>query len=278
LGEELQQAVKNSDLDALTQSADRIQTERFCPDDFRPKAGRVAANAMVRMAQEDVARGGTLMAQEGLLQASLSYSRTWVALAMLGDIRMEGKAYEEATTYFQEALTVINDEVETPRAPPNAVIESIFRKASESRMLAERYVAVPVNHRSGAAEGLALGYVRGWKVEKVPVPITFHTDSTQFTSKGVNAAQDLLSYLNQQASPRITIIGHTDERGDVSYNLTLSLRRAVSVANWLRQHGFGGEIDTRGRGESVSLELDDPSRYSRQEIWQLNRRVELLRD
>lgn len=278
LGEELRQAVNNADLDALTESAERIQTEHFCPDGFRPKAGRVAANAMVRMAQEHVAQGDTLMAQDSLLQASLRYSRTWAALAMLGDMSMEGKSYEEATIYFQEALTVINDDVATPKAPSKVVIESIFQKASESRMLAGRYVAVPVNHRSGASEGLALEEVRGWKVTKVPVPITFHTDSTQFTSKGEAATRDLLSYLNKQAPRSINIVGHTDERGETSYNLALSKRRVKTVATWLHEHGYAGKIVTKGKGESEPIELDDPGRYSLEEIWQLNRRVELLRD
>lgn len=50
----------------------------------------------------------------------------------------------------------------------------------------------------------------------------------------------------------IRIVGHTDAKGDDSYNLALSTRRAEAVATWLRtQQGLAGRtISVGGRGEA----------------------------
>lgn len=239
---------------------------------------RAAALGVAKIVQARLAKGTRLAEQEADLRDALRLDRAWPVLALLGDLEHRRKQYAQATRLYQEALTVINDEGATPHAPPPETIQAVFRKAGESRMLADEYVAVPVNHRSGSAEGLALSAVRGWTVEAVPVPITFDTASTRFTVKGEAAARDLLNYLNQQGAERITIVGHTDERGGDAYNQGLSERRANAVRDWLKQQGFRGNVVARGEGESNPAQLDDPSRYDQEEIWQLNRRVELLRN
>jgi len=278
LARAVEEAARGGDVAALSRLAETIPTEPSCADDYRPRLARVAAYGLVKAAQGRLAGGATLADQEGLLRQSLALARTWQALAMLGDLALERKGYGEATALFQEALTLIDDPTATEKAPPTAVIESLFRKAGESRLLAEDYVATPVSQRSGATAGLAMESIRGWKVERVPIPITFETGSTRFTAKGDRAAGDLAAYLAQQRPPRITIVGHTDERGAEAYNLDLSVRRALAVGDFLLRNGFSGKILAEGRGESEPIALDDPARYTREEIWQLNRRVELVRE
>ena len=77
----------------------------------------------------------------------------------------------------------------------------------------------------------------------------------------------------------ITIVGHTDSRGDDAYNLRLSRARAQAVADW-----FGGQVGIRtrafqvsGRGETAPIAAnvrpdgsDDPESRAR------NRRVEVV--
>lgn len=278
LGQELSEAAREGELDTLMRAVERIQVDPACPDEFRPRAGRVAALGIVRAVQARVDSGQRLADQEPLLRRALGYARTWQGLALLGDLEQDRRRYADATILYQEALGVIDDRVATPLAPPQGLIRSVFRKAAESRLLADRYVPVPVNHRSGVAQGLALPAVRGWQVEAVPIPVTFHTGTTRFTDQGEAAVRDLLSYLEQQDPAVVTIVGHADERGDRAYNLALSIGRAEAVAGWLRRQGFAGRVLTRGRGEDQPIELDDPQRYSQQQIWQLNRRVELRRD
>jgi len=277
LAADIQGASRAGDLGALNQAAERIPTEPSCADDYRDNLARVAAYGFLREVQRRLAAGGTLADQEALLRQSLKVAGTWQAQAMLGDLELERKHYEAATLAFQAALGLINDPVATPKAPPETDIQSIFRKAAESRLLAERYVAVPVNHRSGTAEGLALTSVRGWAVERVPLPVTFESGATTFTPKGEQAASDLADYLLKQNPAEILLIGHTDDRGSDRDNLLLSKRRAEALANYLREQGYEGRIRTEGAGESRPIELDDPGRYTQEEIWALNRRVELVR-
>ena len=277
LAQDIQNAARAGELPALAGHARLIPTEPSCPDDYRAKLARVAALGYIREIQQRLGAGATLAAQEDLLRQSVGIANTWQAQALLGDLELDRKQYEAATLAFQEALNLINDPVATPKAPPEAEIQSIFRKASECRLLAERYVAVPVNHRSGTAEGLALTSVRGWTVQRVPLPVTFESGSTAFTAKGEQAASDLADYLLKQNPADITLVGHTDDRGSDQDNLALSRRRAEALATYLREQGYEGRIRTEGAGESQPIELDDPDRYTEEEIWALNRRVELVR-
>ena len=277
LAADIQKAARAGEVAALADYARQIPIEPSCADDFRVNLARVTAYGFLREVQRQLANGATLADQEPLLRQSLTVARTWQVLALLGDLELGRKHYEAATLSYQEALGLINDPVATPKAPSEPEIQSIFRKASESRLLAERYVAVPVNHRSGTAEGLALTSVRGWAVQRVPIPVNFETNSTQFTPKGEQAAVDLADYLLKQAPAEITLVGHTDDRGSERDNLALSKRRAEALAAYLKDQGYGGRIRVEGVGESEPIQLDDPDRYTQEEIWDLNRRVELVR-
>ena len=277
LAKDIQAASRAGEVAALADYARRIPIEPTCADDFRVNLARVAAYGFLREVQARLAKGAALADQEPLLRQSLAVARTWQVLALLGDLELERKHYEVATLTYQEALGLINDPVATPKAPPEVQIESIFRKAAESRLLAERYVAVPVNHRSGTAEGLALTSVRGWAVQRVPIPVTFESNSAAFTPKGEQAAGDLADYLLKQAPAEITLVGHTDDRGSDGENLALSKRRAEGLAAYLKDQGYAGRIRIEGAGESQPIKLDDPDRYTQEEIWELNRRVELVR-
>jgi outer membrane protein OmpA-like peptidoglycan-associated protein len=234
LAKTIQDASRSGDLATIAEQAERIAIEPSCPDAYRPKLSRMAAYAYLRVANERLQSGATLADQRDLLLQSLDFAQTWQALAMLGDIEHQQKRFEGASLHYQNALSVINDPVATEAEPPAQVIETIHRKAAEARMLADRYVSTPVNHRSGAAEGLALTSVRSFTVKRVPLPVTFESGSTRFTPKGTEAAEDLAATLLQRAPSSISIIGHTDDRGTAAHNQRLSKLRAEALANFLR--------------------------------------------
>jgi outer membrane protein OmpA-like peptidoglycan-associated protein len=269
----LEAAARGNDPAAVEFALGKIESDISCSDSLRAGARRVASRGLVRIAQGESEPD----AQEQLLQRALELGQTWQASAMLGDITMARENYAAATAHYQHALDLINDRVATPTAPKAETIEHFVKLASEARMLASRYVPVPRDFRSGEAGGLALASIRGFDVKAVPIPITFVTDSTELTPDGEQAALDLLAYLNQQKPATITLTGHTDERGSDDYNQALSERRVVAVADFLVQNGYAGRIETKGYGESQAIQLDDPKRYSQEQIWQLNRRVELVR-
>jgi outer membrane protein OmpA-like peptidoglycan-associated protein len=70
---------------------------------------------------------------------------------------------------------------------------------------------------------------------------------------------------------RVTIQGHTDDRGDAGVNQSLSERRARVVLQWLVEHGIdGGRLESAGFGSSRPR-ADNSTAEGRQ----ANRRVEL---
>jgi peptidoglycan-associated lipoprotein len=71
---------------------------------------------------------------------------------------------------------------------------------------------------------------------------------------------------------RLRIIGHTDERGSLEYNLALGMRRANAVRQYLGDFG----IDP-ARFETTSMGEDSPvSGGSNESAWAQNRRAEFV--
>jgi peptidoglycan-associated lipoprotein len=66
------------------------------------------------------------------------------------------------------------------------------------------------------------------------------------------------------------LIGHTDPRGEVEYNLGLGQRRAGSVASYLGGHGLSkGAMATTSRGELDATGTDEAG-------WARDRRVDIM--
>ena len=78
--------------------------------------------------------------------------------------------------------------------------------------------------------------------------------------------------LRRQGFRRLTLAGHTDERGTTEYNLALGSRRAEAVRKYLT--GLGAEPRTL---RTVSFGKERPvDQASSEAAWARNRRVELL--
>ena len=272
----LRAALAARDLDAARHHHDTVWREPSCDDRFRDRAGRAVSLLHARVAQERVAAGSSLASQHALLERGLDYARTWPVLALLGDATHDARDYDRAAALYQEALTVIDDTVKTPKPPPAQEIERIFLRAAQSRLLATDYSPAPKT-RSGAPGGLAAANIRGFAIERVPVPITFHTDTAELTEQGLRAAADMAEHLKVQKPERIAIAGHTDPRGAEAYNLDLSRRRAEAVARYLREQGFAGQVEVMAKGETERFPVDAQSTYTREQRWQMDRRVELIR-
>ena len=272
----LRGALADGNVEAARRAYDTVWEEPGCDDVLRDQAGRAVSLLHARVAQERVTAGASLVGQRALLERGLAYARSWPLLALLADIAHDEKDFDGAAVLYQEALMVLDDPVETPQPPPEPEIERLVRRAMQSRLLAADYQPSPKT-RAGDPGGLAATHIRGFVIEQVAVPITFHTDSVDFTDKGLRAAADLASNLMAQRPARIAIAGHTDPRGSAAYNLELSRRRAEAVSQFLRTQGFTGEVEVIARGESERFQVDDPSLYTESQRWQMDRRVELIR-
>ncbi len=79
-------------------------------------------------------------------------------------------------------------------------------------------------------------------------------------------------YLRDRPSARITLEGHTDERGSREYNLGLGERRGNAVSSALQANGgSGGQQTVVSYGEERAVCTE-----SSEDCWARNRRVEII--
>ena len=109
----------------------------------------------------------------------------------------------------------------------------------------------------------------------VPTPITFEYNETTLTLQGRKAAALLAQYLIARRSQSAFLSGHADERGSDLYNFQLSRDRLQVVADYLRGQGFSGQLDLQAKGKSEPYAGVDRRALSREQGFQLDRRVEL---
>ena len=248
------------------------EASRACSGDELRHIGRNAALAFYRRAYTGSPPPGE---QEALLRRGLTLGRPWQLTASVADIEQSQSQYEAAANLYQEALDDLRDEAANPKPPAQAVIAGLVKKAEEARLLSPVYVRRVA--RDGSPSGLACTVFRGFEATKTAVPVEFEYNETRFTPKGQEAVNDMFDYLSRQGTPDVHLIGHTDPRGSDAFNQDLSERRAKAVAEFLKGKGYGGKVVTSGRGEAERFQADDPGRYSEEELFQLDRRVELDR-
>jgi outer membrane protein OmpA-like peptidoglycan-associated protein len=109
----------------------------------------------------------------------------------------------------------------------------------------------------------------------LPKPITFIYNDAVFTSEGQKAAEQLAQHLLAQRSQAVSLSGHADERGTERYNLELSRQRLNAVADFLRTRGYAGRLDLMPKGKSEPFADADRRALSREDAYQLDRRVQI---
>jgi outer membrane protein OmpA-like peptidoglycan-associated protein len=91
-------------------------------------------------------------------------------------------------------------------------------------------------------------------VVNMPQDLLFTTDSAALRPDLMQDIKAIASNLQQYPNSQIEVVGHTDNTGSSAYNQDLSQRRAVSVANVLREAGVpNARIAAFGRGEDQPL-------------------------
>lgn len=102
--------------------------------------------------------------------------------------------------------------------------------------------------------------------------ILFATDKSETQSLSAKDIQAFAAlYRSGQLGKNIYVVGHTDSRGADNYNLTLSLKRALFVANLFFKHGVKAEsIKLVPAGEFL------PRAKNTRGLYRQNRRVEVI--
>lgn len=105
----------------------------------------------------------------------------------------------------------------------------------------------------------------------MPSRVTFDVDSAIVSTRFRPALDEVARVLSQYEKTFVDVIGHTDSTGSDAYNLTLSQRRADSVATYLSSNGvLRARMATEGQGEQQPI-ADNGSENGRA----ANRRVEI---
>lgn len=127
------------------------------------------------------------------------------------------------------------------------------------------------------------GYYKGvrivpWSLSIPHEDVKFATDSAAITEEeepkleaSYKLIKDALQKHKDLGPIALYIAGHTDTRGSTAHNLTLSQRRARTIAAWFRQRGLTIPVAYEGFGEHspkvrTADEVDEPK----------NRRVDYL--
>ena len=102
-------------------------------------------------------------------------------------------------------------------------------------------------------------------------PINFEQSSAEFRSSALPRLERVIALAKACSSSIISITGHTDSSGSVSWNQRLSLQRANAVGNYMVAGGIARDrLQVSGAGSIVPI-ADDSTRYGRS----INRRIEI---
>ena len=103
--------------------------------------------------------------------------------------------------------------------------------------------------------------------------VTFESNSDRLTPASTEVLDRVVVELRDPATDTVRIVAHTDSDGSDSYNLGLSIRRALSVEDYLVGAGIDeSRLSSEGLGESQPI-ADNATADGRAR----NRRVELIR-
>jgi outer membrane protein OmpA-like peptidoglycan-associated protein len=108
-------------------------------------------------------------------------------------------------------------------------------------------------------------------VLNMPSNVTFATNESNVQPQFRATLDQVADVLKQYNQTYIDVYGHTDSTGSDAYNLSLSQRRAASVADYLSARGVqSARLGTRGFGETQPV-ADNESEEGKA----ANRRVEI---
>jgi peptidoglycan-associated lipoprotein len=101
--------------------------------------------------------------------------------------------------------------------------------------------------------------------------VHFNYDSSELSNEDLQTLQAHAQFLVANASSRVALTGHTDERGTREYNMALGERRAKAVESFLVTSGVSAN-----QLEAVSYGKEMPINPGHDEnAWKENRRVEI---
>ena len=146
--------------------------------------------------------------------------------------------WRHARPYLQQAERLARDvEVNASSCPkPVSPQESQPQNPPQPVLLAESVTAESVTVESITADS-------------VTDRVHFAFDSSALSDRSVGDLKRLADVMRANAAMTVTLSGHADERGEAAYNLRLSRRRAMVVADYLAASGVDrSRLTVQGAG------------------------------
>ena len=172
---------------------------------------------------------------------------------------------------FEEGAAVWFGEHESPEVD---IRDSNTIHAMVPPMPAGQYDVVVANPDGAWASrrmGLSIGDLVIAELEACrQLVLHFDFNSADLLSQELDSLEALMPCL-LSLPDRVSVEGHTDERGSTAFNLALGQRRADAIEQVLRGHGVESQ-----RVRTISFGEERPSDLGHDDLsWQANRRVEL---
>ena len=113
----------------------------------------------------------------------------------------------------------------------------------------------------------------------LPGDVLFDFNKTDIRASAKATLDKLAQLIESDADAKVMVEGHTDSKGDETYNQTLSERRAAAVRDYLKDvRGIaGGRMTVKGLGEQQPIAQNmTPQGTENAAGMQKNRRVEVI--
>src|ERR1700677_3896151 len=217
-------------------------------------------------------------------QSAIRIGGTWRSAETMGDYYAHRGEFKDALAWYETGISFLS-RASTGSTPQDreqllARAEAAKHQASDdSEGRHSATFATTTRDADGSLGGIySPELLRGAQAVAVPLPINFFVDETRFTPVGEEAIEELLEAVKQQKVDGMVLVGHTDPRGNHSYNVELSKRRAAAVRDYLLSHGVSAHIDVEGKGPDSPFDVSLLGRpVTKEEEWALDRRVEWVR-
>ena len=254
----VQQAIKQSDFENLEKLLFILNRQADCSISYIDQVKR-------SMAQIAAARADQLIQQQRIKTAKTWLKRapitTWGTQVIYGDIAVYRHQWQLAARLYHQAIDLIRDKQATPQAPAPSSIRKLLKLAYETQVLTTGSQSI-------------FGKTRGVIPENIPIQFSF--GNTKLNSQTKIFLQQLASYIKQQNIMQLTLIGHTDNKGNHAINDKISKQRALTVKKYLQKVGVKANINIICKGKREPLQLVHAIQYTPEQINALNRRVELI--
>lgn len=116
--------------------------------------------------------------------------------------------------------------------------------------------------------------IQDYMAPGVPSTVYFAYDSSALNDRARDVLDKQAEYLKEN-NKKVTVGGHTDERGTREYNLGLGDRRANAVKRYLVSKGVAsGDVNTISYGKEKPKVIWSDTAENKPDVWSQNRRAE----